>query len=184
MGQNHIANVLSKCSKYLFLLSRIKSFLSIDNRKLFYNAYILPHFDYCCIIWGNCNSSLEDKLVKFQKRAARLILNADFTTPSVELFHTLRWMTFPERVIYRKALQMYQTIHGNAPEYLKSVFTFTSDIHTLRLRSSSEFQLYTPRLRLETFRQSFSFSDSLWLNIQNASSVHQFKPSSLKWFNF
>ena len=29
------------------------------------------------IIWGNCSSTLEDKLVKFQKRAARVILDCD-----------------------------------------------------------------------------------------------------------
>ena len=55
---------------YLFvLLSRIKQFLSIDRRKLFYNAYILPHLDYCCVIWGNYSRSLEEQIVRFQKRA-------------------------------------------------------------------------------------------------------------------
>ena len=35
-------------------------------RKLFYNAYILPHLDYCCVIWGNCSRSLEEKIVRLQ----------------------------------------------------------------------------------------------------------------------
>ena len=39
---------------------------------------ILPHLDYCCVIWGNCSRSLEEKIVRFQKRAGRLILNKDF----------------------------------------------------------------------------------------------------------
>jgi len=56
-----VENVLKKCNTYLFLLSRIKQLLSIDRRKLFYNAYILPHLDYCCVIWGNCSRSLEEK---------------------------------------------------------------------------------------------------------------------------
>jgi len=43
---------------------------------------------------------LEDKLVKFQKRAARVILDSDFYTPSSELFKEHNWQTFPERVIY------------------------------------------------------------------------------------
>jgi len=41
---------------------------------LFYNSYILPHLDLCCSIWGNYSSTLEDKLVKLQKEAARVIL--------------------------------------------------------------------------------------------------------------
>jgi len=45
---------------------------------------------------------LEDKLVKFQKRAARVILDCAFYTPSSELFKDLNWQTFPERVTYQK----------------------------------------------------------------------------------
>ena len=62
-----VENVFKKCNTYLLLLSRIKQFLSIDRRTLFYNAYILPHLDYCCVIWGICSRSLEEKRVKFQK---------------------------------------------------------------------------------------------------------------------
>jgi len=60
----HIDQLIKKCNSYVFLLSRIKAFLSRRNRILF---YILSHLDFCCIIWGNCSSTLEDKLVKFQK---------------------------------------------------------------------------------------------------------------------
>ena len=78
----HIDQLIKHCYSYLFLLSRIKVFLSIRNRILFYNSYILPQLDFCCIIWGNCSSTLEDKLVKFQKRAALVILDCDLYTPS------------------------------------------------------------------------------------------------------
>ena len=72
-------------------------------------------------------------------RAARLILDVEYSTPSAVLFDTLKWMTFSERVVYQKALQMYKTIRGDAPDYLKTSFTFTSQIHTRPLRSSSTY---------------------------------------------
>jgi len=84
-GMLTVITLLKKCNSYLFLLSIIKVFLSRRNRILYYNSYILPHLDLCCIIWGNCSSTLEDKLVKFQKRTARVILDCDFYTPSSEL---------------------------------------------------------------------------------------------------
>ena len=65
---------LKKCNSLLYLLGRIKSFLNLSTHKLYFNAYILPHFDYCGTIWGNCNNYLLDKPIKFQKRAARSIL--------------------------------------------------------------------------------------------------------------
>ena len=97
----HIDHLIKKCNSYLLLLSIIKVFLSRRNRMLFYNnSNISPHLDFCCIIWGNCSSTLEDKLVIFQKRAARVILDCDFYTTSSELFKELNWQTFPESNVY------------------------------------------------------------------------------------
>jgi len=110
---------IAKCNIFLYLLSRIKVFLSFQNRKRFYNAYVLPHFDLCCVIWGNCTSVMEDKLVKLRKRAARAILDVDFTVPSETMFTHLKWMTFTERVVYHKVIQIYKIVCGDAPDYLK-----------------------------------------------------------------
>jgi len=86
----HIDHLFNKCNSYLFLLIvKNKSVLSRRNRILFYNSYILPHLDFCCIIKGNCSSTLEDKHVKFQRRTARVILDCDCYTPSSELFKEL-----------------------------------------------------------------------------------------------
>ena len=99
-----VEHVINQCNTFLYLLSRIKVFLSFQNRKRFYNAYILPQFDFCFVICGNCTSVMEDKLVKLQKRAARAIVDVDFTVPSETKFTHFKWMTFPERVVYHKAI--------------------------------------------------------------------------------
>ena len=105
------------------------------------------------------------------RKAGRLILNKDFDTPSTFLFS---WMTFTERVIYQKAIQMYKTF-GTSPNYLKISFTFTSDIHSRTLRSSHETQLYIPKPRIELFRNTFVFyGSSIWKSI--------FKVRYLKWY--
>ena len=98
-----------------------------------------------CIIWGNCSSTLEDKLVKFQKRAARVILDCDFYTPSSELFKELNWQTFPARVTYQKAILMYRIINNICPDYLKNYVSYTSDISCRDTRSTSCNQIYTPK---------------------------------------
>ena len=96
-------------------------FLSRRNRILFYNSSIWPHLDFCCIIWGNCSSTLEDKLVKFQKSATRVILDCDFYTPSSELFKEFNGATIPERVTYQKAMLMYRIVNNICPDYLKKL---------------------------------------------------------------
>ena len=145
-----------------------------------------PHLDFCCIIWGNCSSTLDDKLVKFQKRAARVILDCDVYTPSSELFKELNWQTFPERVTYQKAILMYKKINNICPDYLKNYISYTYDISCRDTRSTNCNQLYTPKPNCELFRKSFMYSGAaIWnylpLHVKNATSVNTFKCLYLKW---
>ena len=123
---SHTEATLKKCNSLLFLLNRTKQYLNVPTRKLFYNAYILPHLDYCCSVWGNANSELINSVVKFQKQAARSILDKPLETPSIELFTKLKWMMFPERVVYQKAILTYKVMHILTPPYLTNIFKFSS----------------------------------------------------------
>ena len=106
---------------------------------------------------------------------------------SETMFTQLKWMTFPERVVYHKAIQMYKTVCGDAPDYLKNDFVFTSEIYSRLLRSSSNFQLYTPRPNTKLFRNSLIVSGtSIWNSIPKyikpAYSVKHFKSLYLRWY--
>ena len=39
------------------------------------------------------------------------ILDVNFTVPSETMFTQLKWMTFPARAVYHKAIQMQNTAH-------------------------------------------------------------------------
>ena len=152
---------LKKCNSLLYLLGRIKTFLNLSTRKLYFSAYILPHLDYCCTSWGNCNNYLLDKLIKFQKRAARLILDKDIDTLSAELFQQLDWMNFDERVTYRKAGLMYKSLHNLAPTYLSNKFTYTSSIHQVNIRSLTDSTLYVPEPNIKSEIRYFKSSENI-----------------------
>ena len=50
---DHFQYTSKKIVSSLWLLSQIKSFfLSVDDKLLFYNAYIRPHLEYCSVIGG------------------------------------------------------------------------------------------------------------------------------------
>ena len=171
---------LKKCNSLLSLLGRIKQYLSIPVRKLFYSAYILPHLDYCCTIGGNTTAGSINSKVKFQKRAARLILDRDFDAPSADLFAQLNWMTFPERVKFQKAIMMYKSMKNLGPSSIGQLFPHTNEIHRRNLRSTSDDLLYVPKPNSEIFRNSLAYSgakiwNSIPSNIKSANSVEQFK---------
>ena len=56
-----------------------------------YKTLIQPRFDYCSPLWDNCGLGLQDKLQKFQNRAARVITGADYDVRSSEVLNKLGW---------------------------------------------------------------------------------------------
>ena len=75
---NHFKYVCKKVSSYIWLLSKIKSYLTLEHRLIFYNAYILPQFNYCNMIWGNSSNYNVSKITKLQRRACKVILEHEY----------------------------------------------------------------------------------------------------------
>ena len=183
---SHVEAIIKKFNSLLFLFNRIKQCLLFPIRKFFCNAYVLPHLDYCCTIWGNANNELLNTVIKFQKGAARSILDTLINSPSSEMFAELNWMTFPERVNYQKAVLMFKIMHGLTPSYLHNLFQFTSEIHNRSLRSTSEDLLYIPKPKLEIYKNTLTCSGSkIWNaipeNIRNSDTLPHFKKKYLQW---
>ena len=108
--ENHINSTVSKINKNIALLRRIKRYLPVQTQKLFFNVHILPHMDYCSIVWGD--SPHVKKITLAQKRVAREILDiTDNCYPSKDMFSTLNWMPIMNRIEYRKAIMVYKSLN-------------------------------------------------------------------------
>ena len=115
---SQIDQICSKISSRIYLLLKIKKILNTESRKLFYTGYILPLIDYCCIVWGSCNTDSINRLQKLQKRAARIVLDAEQLAPSIPLFKKLGWMKIEHRILYHKCLLIFKCLRKEAPSYL------------------------------------------------------------------
>ena len=65
-------------SRKLTLLKLLSKYVNQNSLKQYYNSYVLPLFDFGCVVWGNTTNANLTRLVKLQKRAARIILKEDF----------------------------------------------------------------------------------------------------------
>jgi hypothetical protein len=138
--KTHVNAVYSKVSAKISLFKRISKYLTLDMKKLFYNAYIMPIFDYCCTLWSTCNQSSKCKLAKLQKRAARLILCVPYKTPSYHMFKQLSWLPIRVRFTFHIAIQVYKAINRLVPEYYCKLIT-VSENKRYPLRSHDQKQL-------------------------------------------
>ncbi len=50
--EKHITTIVSTINIKSALLRRIKQYMPVSTRKLFFNTHILSHIDYCAIIWA------------------------------------------------------------------------------------------------------------------------------------
>ena len=78
----HIDHLCKLISSKISLLQQLSNYVPTHAQKLFYHGYILPLLDYGSVRWGSTSSTNINRLLKIQKCAARIILHADFDTPS------------------------------------------------------------------------------------------------------
>ena len=91
LWKNHINASVSKISKGIGILRRMKPYVPKFALKHVHNALILPHFDYCSLVWDTCSNDLIEKLQKMQNRAARVITGKSYETRSIEILTELGW---------------------------------------------------------------------------------------------
>ena len=63
-------------------------------QKLFYQGYILPLIAYGSNTWGATSKNNIERIFKLQKRAARIILHADYNTPSSEMLKKIGMVNY------------------------------------------------------------------------------------------
>ena len=76
----------------LSLPRRIKPYLNFDTFLRFYYSCVNNYLICCSAAWGNCSHRLLLRLLRLQKRAGRILLDADLSQASISLFLKLNWI--------------------------------------------------------------------------------------------
>ena len=173
-----VNSVRAKVNSKINLLKRISFYLSHDMKVLFYNAYIMSTFDYCCTVWGGI-SRIQNTVLKSQKRVARLILNKPLRTSSKSMFSELQWLTFEQRYYYFNALLVFKSKHNLTPNYIRNLVSYAHN-ERYQLRSASKNDLNNIKSNTNNLKTSFSYNGAkIWnclpINIKTISNLQSFK---------
>ncbi len=98
-----------------------------------------------------------------------MILEADTTANSVELFKTLDWIPFYDEAKINKCILVFKCLSRDCPPYLTDTLKSNRDIHN-RISRHGSANLVCPRFSRETEGgQSFAASAShLWNSFRNS----------------
>ena len=89
--------IIPKVLKCIRMLRELRPFISTKHLVSFYQAMVLPYFDYCSVVWGNCGIVLKNKLQTLQNRAARIITRYGYEVRSSEILSSLGWCDLETR---------------------------------------------------------------------------------------
>ena len=87
--KDQIKSVTKKASRAIGFLKFSKHFLPGAVVKSLYTSIVEPHFQYCCSVWGCCNSTDILQLQRLRNRAARIVTNSHFDAPRKPLIQSL-----------------------------------------------------------------------------------------------
>ena len=159
-----LENVQTKVSRGIGMLRRMRKVVPKTTLIKVYNAIILPHFDYCSLVWDNCSDYLIGKLQKLQNRAARVITGRSYGTRSRDVLKELHWQPLKERFEHKKLFFMHKIRNNEFPNNILNMFNLkTNSRYNLR-RNNRDFILDKPNTNF--MKKSISYAaPSAWNNL-------------------
>ena len=137
---------------------------------------------YASVIWSCCDKESLNRVLKLQKRAARVILSAHRDSPSVQLFNKLKWIPFYEENKMSCSSLIFKLIQGTLPNnYLIKHFTVNNQVHSRKTRYA-KLNLVCPKyIRKTEDGKSFLVRarkpwNTLTLELRSRDSVSAFNP--------
>lgn len=173
----HVAQVLAQATPRLHTLRRLRSSLTTGALSYFYKLYIRPKLEYASMAWASLPQHLIDRLERFQRRAARIILRRPLFEHGDhdELLNTLGWETLSSRRVLRQAVLGHRLAKRDVPPHLQNVI-FPRRESSYHLRSSEHFLTPIPNTFLYQTSPIFSASvrfNHLPLEVQSAANFIQ-----------
>jgi hypothetical protein len=149
------------------------------------------YFDYCSPRWDNCGNAsttrlraispgnnktkenrgiarslINDRLQKFQNRAARVISGATYDVRSVDLLESLGWKHQELRRNYLKSVFMYKILNNHTAPNLRTSFRLNNECDNIYDLRNRETDLSLPKPNTNFGKRCFNYNGSVvWNNL-------------------
>jgi hypothetical protein len=103
--------------------------------------------EYGSIVWAGCSAGDEDRLVKVQLEATRIITGLPLYAPRHSIYTETSWQTLANRSTVRYLCLMYKIQNTNVPNYLMDIFPqLVGEIQPYNLRNNQNVAIPNARL--------------------------------------
>jgi hypothetical protein len=148
----HIDHVAAKLSRSLYLINRVKHFVSCNSLRKLYFSLFHSHLLYCINILSCTSQTNINRIALLQKKAITIISKSGYNDHTTPLFLENKALPFDKLITLHRLLFM----HSIAYEYAPPTFNNTWIRNNARnvghdLRNQDYFTL--PAVRIESYRK-------------------------------
>lgn len=181
----HISQICEKVNKQFSVLKRFKNIITSNVMLRLYKAFILPHFQYCSLIWHFSGTRNCNKLESLNKRILRFIFN-DSLSSYDELLKKAKIASLYTGRLHKILMVVFKSLFVSMyPRYLKELFVFRNSSYSLRGKNILTLPIpRTTNYGLECIRyQAAKIWNSLSDSMRTMTSFKDFK-KAIKEMNF
>ena len=110
----HIEYVHSKAVKKLGVVRKAREFLDLGTSVQLYQSLVLPHLDYCDIVYSCTSDANLQKLQKVQNSACRILLRSDRRAHIIDMHQRLRFLTLKQTQELHLSVECYKQINNSS----------------------------------------------------------------------
>ena len=134
---------------------------AIESLKRLYKALVLPHFDYCSLVWDNFSNNLKDRLQKLQNKAGRIITGDNYDMSATNARLKLGWKDLQSRRDKQLLSFVQKIVIAGRLNHLFSIAK--RDCYQLR---SNDNMLLLPKPNTNAMKESFGYRAAVTWNAQ------------------
>ena len=123
----HITYVKNKVSKGIGIMFKARNYLKRNALVNLYYSFIYPYLIYCIEAWGNAINCYLKQLYVIQKKVIRMIVFANYNTPSIDILKNLNILPLYKLVVDRIGIMVYKYANDLLPPALHYLYTSNSD---------------------------------------------------------
>ena len=130
----HIERVRAKVGRLVGVLGRASAVLDGPLILSLYNALVLPHLQYCLIVWGDFeegrNKVLGENLLRYQKKFAGMVAAKSGVYHSDPIFSQYNILKIPD--LYKQQVRVYawKFLKNRLPRNQTAMLSRVSQVHT------------------------------------------------------
>ena len=171
---DHNEELIKRISKKIYLLTKLKKYISTKYLKVYFNAHIMSHINYASTIHDGSSKDTFNNINAVHRKSVRHLLNMNVRDElTEEHFKSLGVLPLSKQYELNKTLLTHKIYHERTPFYLFKLLKRPTE------RYGSK-NLIPPLVRIDLIKNSLSFSGSTFWNnlpieLKNVKSQSLFK---------